>query len=397
MALSASDRIASIRANNSPGHPAQCPTATAAQRLRARWHPTSRTLEPYQSYHSSKTSMPSLPPSSMLLQRQLATFKEWNDSRVSAASWLTGKSWMRERCSSPASCVALRRSKKTLLTCGGLTSRLYRLSGVVALVSISPIVLAETVLIQSSELVGGVLQDAITTIAGIEHEIISLRENFDGKGPSRVVKPQSGMAEELSARHKSLMITESNDRAIRHRREIHPCRGGLQLIKGDDRGGIDRCMKKDLTPAELERLSRGGIRGTYLFWKCDSCEFRIKYFVSKSRAASLQTNDDHILFRDSNIRCSRAFLAMSHLEQREDRRFSSSYGPPRYTCLICALHRPASRPGRNHTFSNRDDYAQHVEDMHIDGTPIPAFVLRKLCIEHDGKLPVGSRRELWTT
>lgn len=233
-------------------------------------------------------------------------------------------------------------------------------------------------------------------LAGIERQVVSLRENFDGKGPARPAQSQSEIADELLARHRSLMDADSYDRPRGHRRDIHPCRGGLQLIRGDDRGGIDRCLRKDLTPTELERLSRGGTRGTYLFWKCDECEFRIKYFVSKSRAASLLCNDDNLAFKDSRIRCTRAFLVMSHLEQRDTKRLSSSYGPPRYTCLICALHRPAARPGRNHTFSNRDDYAKHVEDVHINGSLPPSFVLQKLCIEHGDRLPEGNRRELWT-
>lgn len=223
-----------------------------------------------------------------------------------------------------------------------------------------------------------------------------LRENFDGKGQARLADVQTEVADELLARHRSWMSASSNGRAIRRQRDIHPCRGGLQLIKGDDRGFIDRCLKKDLTFTELERLARGGIRGTYLFWKCDSCEFRIKYFASRSRTASLLTNDDHLGFKDSKIRCSRAFLAMSHLEQRESRRISGSHGPSKYTCILCALHRPAARPGHNHTFFNRDDYAQHVEDAHIDGLSPPAFVMQKLGIEHGERLRDGSWRVLWT-
>jgi hypothetical protein len=252
------------------------------------------------------------------------------------------------------------------------------------------------VLIPSLELLGYDLQDTISTLASIECEVVGLRDNFDGKGPSQAAHPRSEISEELLARHKSLMNTGSNAGAIRYRRDIHPCRGGLQLVQGDDRGGIDRCLKSELTLPELERLMRGGTRGSYLFWRCDSCQFRLKYFVSKSRAASLLTNDDHLIFKDSKVRCSRAFLAMSHLEQRESKRLSSSLGPPRYTCIICALHRPAAKAGRSHTFSNRDAYARHVEDTHLDHEIPPAFVLRKLCIEHGDRLPSGSRRELWT-
>lgn len=225
-------------------------------------------------------------------------------------------------------------------------------------------------------------------------QVIALRQNFDGTGHR--VPPQSEMAEGLLARLRSLLDLGSNDRAIRYRREVHPCRGALQLIKGDDRGDIDRCLRRDLKPAEIGRLERGGNCGTYVFWKCDSCEFRLKYFVTKSRAASLLQNDDHITFSPARLLCSRAFLAMSHLEQREIRRHSSSNGPPRYTCLICALHRVAARPGSDHTFFTREDYARHIEDTHIRANLPPAFVLHKLGIELGGSLPDGVRRELWT-
>jgi hypothetical protein len=258
-------------------------------------------------------------------------------------------------------------------------------------VSLSRVFIAGAVLSRSPELVGQASQDIITTLAGIEREVLSLRENFDGNGPARPVQSESGVADELLGRHRSLMDADSNDRTRGHRREIHPCRGGLQLIKGDDRGGIDHCLRNDLTYTELERLSRGG---TYLFWTCDSCEFRIKYFVSRSRAASLLSNDDYIAFKDLRIRCSRAFLAMSHLEQ--SRRLSSSHDPSKYTCLLCALHRPAARTGRGHTFSNREDYATHIQDVHIEGSLPPTFVQQKLCIEHGERLPEGKRRHLWT-
>jgi hypothetical protein len=255
---------------------------------------------------------------------------------------------------------------------------------------------ADVLLILAPELVGKGLKDVIIMLSGIECQVMGLRENFDGKSSPGPALPQSKMAEELLSRYTSLANADSNEQAIRHRRDIHPCRGGLQLIKGDDTGHIDRCLKKDLTLGELDRLGRGGTRGTFLFWKCDSCEFRLKYFVSKSRTATLLTNDDHLTFKDSKVRCSRALLAMSHLQQREVKRVSSSYGPPRYTCIICALHRPAARNGRNHTFSNRDEYVRHVEDSHIASNPPPAFVLQKLCIENGERLPDGRRPELWT-
>ena len=300
---------------------------------------------------------------------------------------------MSERCFSPASCIASRRFKKSLLTYCGLTLRLCRWFGVVVQVSLPRVIFASTVLICFTELVGQALEDIITKLAGIERRVVSLRENFDGKSHASSAQSRSETADELSARHMSLMNADTSGRAIRYRRDIHPCRGALQLIKGDDRGGIDQCHKKDMTPAELDRLRKGGMRGTFLFWTCDSCQFRIKYFVSKSCAASLLANDEVLTFHDSKIRCSRAFLVMSHLEQRDTKRISSS---PRYTCVICALHRPSTRPDRNRTFSTRDDYVKHVEDVHINGERLPAFLLQKLCIENGDRLPHGHRRDLWT-
>lgn len=247
------------------------------------------------------------------------------------------------------------------------------------------------------ELVDQALEDALTTLVGIEGKVTGLRANFDGNGPDPTIQAPSEEANELLALYQAMVRAGTSYRAIRPRRDIHPCRGGLQLIKGDDKGGIDRPSKKDLTDAELERLLRGGMRGTYLFWKCDSCDFRIKYFVSRSRAASLLTNDDHLAFKDSNVRCSRAFLAMSHLEQNDSKRLSSSYTSSKYTCIICTFHRPAARHGRTHTFFNREDYAKHVDDTHtafMENSP-PAFVMQKLRIEHPNSLSDGRRAELW--
>ena len=244
-------------------------------------------------------------------------------------------------------------------------------------------------------LVGQGLQDIITMLVDMERQILVLRENFDGGDRIGPTQSHNELADEFLARYMSLMEIENGGRAIRHRRDAHPCPAALRLIRGDDTGHVDRCLKKDLHPSELERLDRGGEHGTYLFWKCDNCEYRLKYYVSKSRTASLLSNEDDLVFKDSKIRCSRAFLAMSHLEQRERKRVSSSHGPPRYACMICTLHRPAAKPGRHHTFSTRDDYAKHLEDAHYDGSLPPTFILQKLGIEYNNELPDGKRRELW--
>ena len=254
---------------------------------------------------------------------------------------------------------------------------------------------ANAVLTHSTEVVGQDLQNIIKKPAGIEGQVADLRDNIHGNSNARRVGSWSETATELSDRHKSLMNIHTDDGAIQYHEDIHPCQGARQLLKGDDRGGIDRCLRKDLTSQEHERLDKGGKRGTYLFWKCDSCVFRIKYFVSKSRNASLLTNDDNLTFKDSKIQCTQAFIAMSHVKQREVRKHSSSKGPPKYTCLICALHRPAAQPGHNHTFSNREDYVKHVEDLHIDDKTLPTFLLQKLGIRQGSKLLDGIRSELW--
>jgi hypothetical protein len=253
------------------------------------------------------------------------------------------------------------------------------------------------VLIRSLELVERPLQDVINVVGGIEQQVVDLREDqdLDGSSHAHLTQPRNESADELLARHRSLTDADHSDQAVPLHQDLHPCRGGLKLIKGEDGGGIDRCLKNDLKHAELERLVRGGKRGAYLFWKCDSCKFRIKYFVSKSAAASLLTNDDHPSLKDSKVRCSRAFLAMSHMEQQDTKRTSNSHGPPKYTCIICALHPPAAKAGSNHTFCNRDDYAKHVENAHINGTLPPPFVLNKLGIEHGEGWSTGRRKELW--
>ncbi|KAF7503800.1 hypothetical protein GJ744_003241 [Endocarpon pusillum] len=246
-----------------------------------------------------------------------------------------------------------------------------------------------------AEVVGQELQEIIKKLVAIKGQVADLRDNIHGNSNARRVGSWSETAAELLARHKSLMNIHTDDGAIRYQEGIHPCKGALQLLKGDDRGGIDRCLRKDLTPQEHERLDQGGKRGAYFFWKCDSCGFRIKYFASKSRHASLLTNDDNFTFKDSKVQCTQAFIAMSHVEQRGVRKHNSLKGLPKYTCLICALHRPAARPGHNHTFSNREDYMRHVEDLHLNDNTLPAFLLQKLGIEHGGKLLDGVRRELW--
>ncbi len=94
----------------------------------------------------------------------------------------------------------------------------------------------------------------------------------------------------------------------------------------------------------------------------------------------------------ASLRC---IVARRLVERQEAKKRSSSNGQPKYTCLVSAFHRPATTPGRNHTFSKRDGYIRHLKGVHFDGKSPPAFVLRRLRIEHGGELRDGVRSELW--
>lgn len=306
---------------------------------------------------------------------------------------------MSERCFSHPFCIGSQKHNRISPTCGLLTFPPCPWCGAMVPVGVLTTglttVLNTVMLISTTGLVGQGLQDIITRLVDMERQILILRKNFDGEDQMASSPSHSEQADALLARGRSLMEIDNHDRAIQRRRDAHPCVGALRLIKGDDTGDIDRCLTKDLSPAEVERLRRGGDHGTYLFWKCNDCQYRLKYFVSKSRAASLLSNDDVVTFNNSNLRCTRAFLSMSHLTQRERRGVRDSPGPPRYTCLICTLHRPAATPGSKHVFSTRDEYAKHLENVHYKASLPPTFILKKLGIDHDGAWPDRKRRELW--
>ena len=229
----------------------------------------------------------------------------------------------------------------------------------------------------------------MTELMNVENLVRIIRDNLDRDAPREL----TANLVSLNAEVRKLMEPTSHQDAIRYMKEIHPCRGALRLIKGDDEGDIQPCLTKDCTEQEVKKLSE---RGTYLFWKCNSCSFRIKYLALTSRTASLLTSDDDCHVGISRLKWSPAFLAMSHIRQERSFRDSDTQKPARYTCLVCVLDRDCARPGVDHTFADRDNLGNHMAS-HFFGKTIPSrYVMERLGIEHSSsdytRLPAGQRR-----
>ena len=167
----------------------------------------------------------------------------------------------------------------------------------------------------------------------------------------------------------------------------HLCRGAIQMINNRDRGDIAYVTEQDLLPENRARISR--YKGAYLWWKCTSCEFRLRYHLSSSAHSSIHSTQE-IREHGPNVKCEykSAFLVKSHLYQpvKRSSRGNTTSSPSKYACVFCLTQ------GSKVSFSTGKQLATHIADSHRGKKQPTPLVLEKFNVAIKGQLPERVRR-----
>jgi hypothetical protein len=166
------------------------------------------------------------------------------------------------------------------------------------------------------------------------------------------------------------------------------CRGAIQMINGRDRGDVAHVSERELLSDNIARLAE--FQGVYLWWKCTSCDFRLRYHVNSSMHSNIHSTEEIRSHPNVKAEYKSAFLVKSHLYV--PRRRDSSRGgnlrasPPlpasKYACLFCLAH------GSNNSFSTGRALATHIADNHRGSKKQPApLILLKFKVAIKGQKP----------
>lgn len=164
------------------------------------------------------------------------------------------------------------------------------------------------------------------------------------------------------------------------------CKGGIQLINGFDAGGLNQVDNRELLEANKTVIRRLG--GCFLWWACKSCNFRIRYHVSASKFASIQSNNEVVDHDSIPIDYRPSFMAKSHLYLPDFDNLPRRAA--RYGCVFCFVQGKALEIGRT-TFATCDELASHICGSHRSSLPAP-LILMKFNVAVNNRLPDGCKR-----
>jgi hypothetical protein len=155
--------------------------------------------------------------------------------------------------------------------------------------------------------------------------------------------------------------------------EHHPskfCSGAIQLLNGKDEGRVMPVWRKEdiktLSDAQQSKLEKG--KCGFMFWKCTTCHFKIKYEVDESESSTILKTGE--LRSSGNIAYRSAFLAKSHLHHK------NSVTPHKYGCLFCFARGLPLDPQRSTAFKSSKDLLKHLQSEHALNEPHPIVTER---------------------
>lgn len=148
------------------------------------------------------------------------------------------------------------------------------------------------------------------------------------------------------------------------------CRGALQMINNNDRGDVAQVPASVVNNLEAEDKEKIRDGGFYLYWKCTSCAFKIRYLVKSSRTSTVSTTD--LIRRHSGMEYRPSFLVKSHL------RIRNPDSSRKYGCIFCFAEGRTSD-----IYSHGKILMQHIRTSHNSSYPARLF-LEKLNIRANG-------------
>ena len=202
----------------------------------------------------------------------------------------------------------------------------------------------------------------------------------------------------LSIREHQLhdLINSSLSRRRQHRAQdedrhgpLQFCDGAVQLLNDADKGNVSRVDDRDLLPSNRDVLRQYG--GDYLWWRCSSCAFKLRFHVDRSQFSSITSNDEIREHVNVPLEYRSIFLAKSHLYQPV---FEPGANSLKYGCLFCFAKGEELEGGGENCFGTGRELAVHICSKHKSTLPAP-LLLDRFHVAVDEKLSPVARSQRW--
>jgi hypothetical protein len=160
-----------------------------------------------------------------------------------------------------------------------------------------------------------------------------------------------------------------------HDSTLSLCNSAKLLNSGMNKGVLEHAQLRD---ADKQVIKKKG--GSFQFWKCDLCDFRVRYHATQCKSSNIETTDEIRRPGKGYITLRTVFLAKSHLYKQPGQ-------PLRYACLFCIGSGKRLEGGRT-TFAKEDDLADHIDRCHDAGS-LPQLFMKKLYVASPDERPTA--------
>lgn len=160
-----------------------------------------------------------------------------------------------------------------------------------------------------------------------------------------------------------------------HGGRLSLCNSAKLLNSGTNKGVLQHAQLREVDKQVIKK--RGG---AFQFWKCDLCDFRVRYHTSRCESAKIETTEELHTPGKGNLTLRTIFLAKSHLQCQQGQRFQ-------YACLFC-MGNGKKLEGGSTAFAKAADLADHVDRCHDAGS-LPQLFMKKMYVATPDEEPEG--------
>lgn len=153
------------------------------------------------------------------------------------------------------------------------------------------------------------------------------------------------------------------------------CNSAKLLNSGKNNGVVEHAQ---LRVADKKIIKEQG--GSFQFWKCDLCHFRVRYHIIHSNTGNIETTEEVRRPGKGHLTLRTVFLAKSHL-------YMESRHALRYACLFC-VGNGERLVEENTAFLNENELADHIDGCH-DFESLPKLFMDELYVALPDENPNG--------
>lgn len=157
--------------------------------------------------------------------------------------------------------------------------------------------------------------------------------------------------------------------------QISLCNTSKLLNSGKNNGVLDQAT---VSAEDKQFIKKHG--GSFLVWKCNLCNFRIKYHATQNNLSDIESTTETRRPGKRHVTLRAVFLARSHLHMQPKQVL-------KYACLFC-LGSGRKLEKDSTAFAKEAELANHIDRSH-DAQSLPNLFMKKLYVAAPDERPEG--------